>query len=437
MIFTGVMVLVGGSNGLFVTNYYLFHVLVLGIFTSAIWVLLKTAQHDRRESVLLFFALGYCAFHFGIIPIYVIMPEAIDTIGFNLFLWYSRSELMVPAYSLASIYLAGLVASLLLPMIYRGSATLTPPVSVYASALARVALLAMMGFIVAWCYIVLTTGLGGYDILMEGLQESGRGALIGFIHSAIGISFVLTVVMAEKPRTAAIIFALWASLAFPLGLRGHVAFPALLAVALLSSQGRFSLNPWRIVLLALVFLFISSAVAVFRISTPQDTLEGSVSIARGIAELGGSIRPAYEVVDWVSNGDSLQWGNTYFAPLERTFLRIFPIAERISAESDSRLMNVLIVQRAGPYGFSIAAEAFYNFGYIGCFLLGLLSGWGARLAGRFADRRLFRPVALALTFALFVHIRQSFVTSYGVFMGSIVLLVFIWLVARGLRQWQR
>ena len=75
-------------------------------------------------------------------------------------------------------------------------------------------------------------------------------------------------------------------------------------------------------------------------------------------------------------------------------------------------MNVAIFEKAGPYGYSIVAEAFVNFYYIGTFIVGLLSGL---LIFYYDNSNRKNIYLLALVFSLFFHIRQSFVGAFGVF----------------------
>jgi hypothetical protein len=74
------------------------------------------------------------------------------------------------------------------------------------------------------------------------------------------------------------------------------------------------------------------------------------------------------VYKWLDTGvEHLRWGETYWAPFERTLAIVLPLP-RSPALEDFRLMNVAIAAREGHYGFSISAEAMINFGLLGCFV---------------------------------------------------------------------
>lgn len=415
--------------GIFERNYYIFHATLALVVLIVLLFVYQAQLANKADSILFFFTVGYAVFHFGMVPVYLGVSDSLESVGFNVFAWYENVQLIVAAYSIALTFLIGLVSSVILP-VNRGESA-----SEYVAADGRrvsYGVLAQLGLVfsvLAWFLVVLFVGFQPYDLLLQALEQRGLGALIGLIHTAIGICFVLAVSSAVRLSFGIAVFFLWSAIAFVLGFRGEVAFPVLLAAGVLCVQGRMQLSLWKMVLTALVFLGLSSVVAVFRISTAQDGLLGAMSIARGLAELGGSIRPAYEVAGWIAGGDNFQLGATYFAPFERVFLRFFPIAERVPAELDFRLMNVLIANRAGPYGFSIAAEAYFNYGYFGCVGLGLVVGYFLRALGSVIEAGKLPLFLLLFVFAFFIHIRQSFVTSFGAFFSGCVVLCVIWCFA--------
>ena len=80
------------------------------------------------------------------------------------------------------------------------------------------------------------------------------------------------------------------------------------------------------------------------------------------AEMGGSLHPVEKVVRWRAEGDPLEMGASYWAPIERGAARVLPGLQTSVAEDDMRIMNVLVTDRVGPIGFSPVAEAYRNFG---------------------------------------------------------------------------
>jgi hypothetical protein len=224
------------------------------------------------------------------------------------------------------------------------------------------------------------------------------------------------------------VFAAWAAVAFPLGLRGGVAFPALFAIGLLASQGVIRLSVSKTIVVMTLFFLISAAVAATRVSTSTASFLESLSFVRGIAEVGGSQRPSYEVMKWLATGDAFRLGETYFAPLERLFLRIFPLWDRPPDEFDLRLMNVLVLDRVGPIGFSISAEAYYNFGAFGSAIIGFIAGTITQNMGKSAAAGHSKLIMIGLCFPIFIHIRQDFVTTWASFLHCSFVILFIFII---------
>lgn len=398
-------------------GFYTAHLLLLCYLALVLFILRSGSAVDVRNSALLMYGVTYIVFHFGIVLVYSIAPGQLEEVGYGLIWWYHDFRPVMSAYYSAAVFLAGFITVLLLPIkniystVHRGHSR------------AKLSGLAFPGLILSilvWMALVLSAGFGAYDVLLEMLINNGNAGLIGVIHTSIGLMFIFSVVDPSTRRRAILVYGLWSLLAFPTGLRGEVAFPAVMAFAILANQGLVRINMMGIIAGSILFFLLSSAVAVTRISTSDASFLGSVSAIKGIAELGGSIRPSYEVMRWLETGDGLRLGETYYAPFERIFLRIFPLWERLPVEQDFRLMNVLISERAGPYGFSISAEAFYNFGYVGAAAVGFLAGIVLRFLGKASS---ITPVFLTvLAFALFIHIRQDFVTAWAAMVFGLLII---------------
>lgn len=410
------------------------HLVLLGYLVVVLLTLRVAISVDVSESMLLTYGVGYSVFHFGIVPIYVLAPKELENLGFNLSLWYTDAQTVMAAYYSAAVFLAGFCTALLFPMrpSHRHNSEVSTPID-----LSKLAFFSFVLSVLAWAAIVLSAGFGGYDLLLEGLTSSGRGGVIGVVHTAIGLNFVFSVIDPRTRRKALLLYGVWALFAFPIGLRGEVAFPALVAFGILASQGVVRVDMTRIIAIAVLFFALSSAVAVTRISTSNASFLGSVSVANGLAELGGSIRPSYEVVRWLESGDLLRMGETYYAPFERLFLTIFPLWERLPASDDFRLMNVLIAERAGPYGFSISAEALFNFGHAGVAVVGLLTGLVMRRFGRVAMKGRLPILMTVIGFALFFHIRQAFMSTWSVAFFGLLVVGTLYLVNYARAGWHK
>lgn len=419
MLWVSVAMLIPITNKQEIGNFYSAHFALVAFIILAISILIYSANKKSGNTLLLFYAITYTFFHFGIVPVYLISPEDLGGLGFGLIWWYHKIELVMAAYFSAVVFLAGLATSLVLPIKFKDASRFDAKRNLK---LGKFALIGLVFGILIWGAIVSSVGVGAYDRLLEMLAEDSLTGAIGIVHTLIGITFIVAVMEPSTRHKAIFFYGFWSLLAFPSGLRGEVAFPAVIALGLAASQGLVRVTLKRALIGSGFFLAASSAVAQTRISTSGASFLDSISISKGIAELGGSIRASYEVMLWIAKGDTFMLGETYYAPFERLFLRFIPLRERLPASEDYRLMNVLIGERAGPYGFSISAEAFYNFSYMGVALGGVLTGFALRHLGQRSIARNFPMLQLSLGFALFIHIRQDFVTAWSGMLYSILIL---------------
>lgn len=405
-------------------RYHAFLLLAVGSGLFAANILANTYP---PRTLLFYFCCVFCVFHFGIAPIFLFpeyMSKANTKFSFD---WYWDFQRIQKAHVISLVFLLGLLIASFLPepgfRAGRGLASQSNPGRTYF--ISNIALVASS---VVWLLLVRFTGAINYADFMETIETVGTGGAFGYVHGAIDAAFILAIVSGRALLPLSL-FLSWGLIAFTFGLRRELAFPLVVAIGVLVSQRRLLISIWVLVVGALLFFGASALVSTARVSSGAHTRFDSTAVANGLAELGGSLRPVYEVIDWVDH-DGYQLGVTYYAPFERTLLRVIPGAHRIPSEEDFRLTHVLMASRLGPFGFSIAAEAYYNFGLFGTFLVGGFVGWILVACGNvFASRRIsIVPIALAV--GLFVHVRQSFVTCYGATISTLFFCIFILLLAR-------
>lgn len=231
--------------------------------------------------------------------------------------------------------------------------------------------------------------------------------------SYLFMGYGITILMATSDRfsksVAVYSFFIWSIPAFLLGLRGEVLFPLSVMFVLWARSGvKISLR--RILIISLIFLSAASIVRQLRVDgfSLDGIFQANYNPAASLVELGSSLRPVVEVINWRNDGDEFIYGASYWAPFERMITKFIPFIPRIDAEHDDRLMNVLVDARVGPIGFSPVAEAFRNFGYIGVvgffFLLGFLISKLDKLKSNCINNAL---VAIFL-FALIMQVRNAF-----------------------------
>jgi len=369
----------------------------------------------------------YLAFHFGILPAEIVNPGVLLEQG-RIYRWYYNGLFVREALNISMVFFIGYIL-----------ASFTPEPKITQRASARYMLtetkryydryfLALLSAVCgAWFFVVfLALGVTNYVLYNELARGSNSGIFRTFLvysYPLIGLIFLLGLIYSRKVAPLMAVFGLWGASAFITGLRGEVLFPLAMSMPILIIQGRIRFRPITFTLLIVFILIGSSFVRVYRNTVSISDSLAHTSMLTGLAELGGSLRPAYETVRWINTGMmEFQHGASYYAPFERIFIGLLPIVERLPAREDLRLMNVAIFEltNGGSYGFSIAAEAYINFGLLGTFVVGLVAGTVMLRFGRKAARELPSLVLIALVYAFYYHIRQSFVGAFGSFVIVLV-----------------
>jgi len=274
----------------------------------------------------------------------------------------------------------------------------------------------VLATIALWCGIVLiASGPGGFFASYEDYLDAAAnfGGVLAVVWVALGCGLVLSVTGAAGwLRTNAMAaFGCFAMLALPLGLRGEIMFSSVGAVVAAARCGRV-LSPAKTCAFVAALLLVIPAVREVRNTGVQGLSEMVLDLHMfdAFAEMGGSLHPVEKVVRWRAEGDPLEMGASYWAPIERAATWVLPGLHTSAAEDDMRIMNVLVTDRVGPIGFSPVAEAYRNFGAPGvAIVLGLL---GATLAwlDRISDRRLAVLGIATLYVPILANVRNSFVS---------------------------
>lgn len=271
----------------------------------------------------------------------------------------------------------------------------------------------VIGSLLAWFAFALSSGglrliFGSYLAFLDATETTPMPAI--YLATDLGIVLLAASPWSRGHAVSAAFFVLWAAIAFPLGLRGEVLFPVLTALSVWAYR-RVPIKPRRAVILAIALLAAIAVIRNVRSVGVSNIGEASLSInpLDGVAEMGASLRPVSEVVFWHEMGDDFDDGATYWAPIDRFLYYIVPGWTRPPIDEDRRVMTNLIMERAGPIGFSVVAEAYRNFAAIGVvavlallgFILGRLSAW--------PDDRVYQCVAGVTLTALLAHVRNTFV----------------------------
>lgn len=397
-------------------------IIVLATVAGCLIIGALASREARGTMVPALYLFVLIIFHFGLLLASVVDPTVLSTFG-SVYRWYFREGDVLASYWASLLFVVGFTVAICVSSVSKAASSIVqPPVqSATIERRSRIGFYALTFFAVSWVLIVVfIIGATNYIDYKEGFR-GGLNPIIGqalvVFYPCFSALFFFTVIWSSNARPSIIVFALWSAVAFPIGLRGEVLFPAVMTLSAMHAQGRMDLRWTRIIAGSYIVLTLSFFVRLFRNQSSFAEAFSGTSGMYGLAELGNSLRPVAEVAGWLRGGiDQLRWGETYYAPIERTITQYLIFSQTMPAALDDRLMNILLRDRTGGnYGFSVVAEALINFGYLGCFCVGL--GIGAIIIryGRSAAAGRISIVGSAFLYAMYFHIRQSFVGAYGSF----------------------
>ncbi|WP_313356471.1 O-antigen polysaccharide polymerase Wzy [Microbacterium sp.] len=278
--------------------------------------------------------------------------------------------------------------------------------------IAAVGSFVVVGSIVAWALSSVAAAGGAFFLLSyERYLELTKGLPIGLAYMGIslGVPMIAQFVRSKVAAVGLIAFMIFAALGFPLGLRGEVLVPLVAGTGIYMKYSRVRPR-WLLLVVSIVVLLGVAIVRQVRslgVGSLGGSTEVAVNLLDGIEEMGSTARVVALSLTWHEQlGESHGLGETYLAPLLRYWNTIAG-QENVLAETDMRLFNVLVGQRAGQVGGSVIGEAHHNFGIIG--IVVMLFAWGLLLARLDAsDHRPMGLGALGLVSVLFLaHVRDA------------------------------
>jgi hypothetical protein len=257
---------------------------------------------------------------------------------------------------------------------------------------------------------------------------------VGYVFYGLGLGLVM-VAAGDDPRytkIALMVFAGFALLALPIGLRGEVLFPLAAYAGIYARRHRMP-GATLVILSAFALLAAIGAIKELRQVGLDDIgqVTASASPVAALGELGGTIRVVTVSMDWHEiRNEPYAHGVTYWAPVDRIVSKAMgtPVP---AAPVDWRLMNVEISDREGPIGGSLIAEAHHNFGTAGVVGVPLLIGFVMALL----ERRPVRPhsdILLGLlSVSLLQHVRNAFTSVPFELLLGIALILFLLVLRKG------
>lgn len=371
------------------------------------------------------FFLVFCLFHIGI-------PFSNFFIGsgdgyFNNYIsgWY-YNVYTINSLSLVNVFILMYTALSSLRFVDRGEdKNLYIFKDPYLISIYKLILFSLVFFWILIVYFIF--GIKEYsDIYQEGKAGLLEFFLI-FVPSFISFSFLFLLTNKKSYIFSWIIFLIWAIFAFNLGIRGPVLFPLSIGLFITCKVYNYNISMLKFLFFFVIFCYMVSYKFFKRSNLDFDYINPFFALQ----EMGSSLRPLNETLVWMENGIyDFQYGITYFAPLERFFIKIFQLYELPLDINDNRLMNIAITQNAGPYGFSIIAESYINFGLIGVIILAISLSLYFNKIDNNINILLKNPFQIIFLIAIFFHIRQAFVGAWGVLLYLSIFYVLIYFTYR-------
>lgn len=231
-----------------------------------------------------------------------------------------------------------------------------------------------------------------------------------FLGMSLGMVVLACSSFTTPGKVGLVVFAAFALVALPLGLRGEVLFPFTAFVGVLARHRKMP-RLRTVVVSTLILLTVIANVKTVRQVGLSDLDQAQLGLTplAAVAEMGYTLRTVQAEESWHAGGvDEREHGVTYAAPVERLLGRAHILGPPPPSASDWRLMNVETRAREGNIGGSVVAEAAHNFGDWGVVLVLVLFGLiAAALDG--TTVRLRNDLFLGLIFTVMLqHVRNSF-----------------------------
>lgn len=412
----GIWILAMGSALVFAAYFDVFETprKELELFTTFTWLLVAIIMANSLPkgiwSICYIYFIVFGIFHGGLILVNSVNLITDHDTLYQISFWFYNEQTENAIHMINLAFLGFGLGAMLFSRAVKTESNIIPPDKSFNRRLYHIGGIILVIMILLFFLVAAATGAiysyGSYLQVVDSIPLVG----IIFTYNYVFISLALVLVAVAYDKEFGygyfIVFGLWALFAFKLGLRGEVMFPCAVTACMLGKKGRV-MNGF--LLLALVFVFLISA-GIVKNARVSGNYEGGADFnpLNAVAEMGSSLRAVQEVIDWRSKGDELLLGASYWAPIERQLALFVPQLDRLEAEKDDRLLNVKVINVAGPIGFSPVAEAYINFGEKGVLIIFFLfGGFMAKLDNIASSTKADILIGVSLA-PLFIMIRNSF-----------------------------
>ena len=282
-----------------------------------------------------------------------------------------------------------------------------------------------MGAALAWLLFAARSGLT-FSSSYEDYLAAKATAPLQLVYYLLGLGLVFASTGHERtlPKAAYVLFAIFAAIAFPIGLRGEVLFPLAAGLGVLAYRRK--LPGWKSTLVLATALLVPITVVS---QTRQEGLGNagtalSFSPLAGLAELGRSLQVLQVTIAWHgTNQEPFMLGSTYWTPTVDQVRKYVLRASPADYTTNIHYMSTEVSERVGNIGGSVIAEGYHNFGPWGAVLILFL--WGvfiASLENRAHLTAVRLAVAGSVAFSFELLVRNSWPSAPTIAILTLLLL---------------
>ncbi|MGE6229108.1 O-antigen polysaccharide polymerase Wzy [Paenibacillus chitinolyticus] len=260
-------------------------------------------------------------------------------------------------------------------------------------------------------YNILTGNLplfSGYMNYRTAMEDVPGYSIMLFCLST-GITFAFASGTRKQIFWSAMIFIIPSLLLLISGNRGEVLYPLAAAIGVLFTRG-----------IRINFKLILGALLLFNVVIPLlqqtrnqeltefDIRETSVSFVDPMAEIGYTLRPLVYTVGWMQKGEEHAYGSSYLLPINRLASSFVPFIKKSELEG-----NYYIKPRLPGQGYSVIAEAYFNFGLIGVIIVQIFLALFIVILGERSSNIPMLALFGAIMAILINNIRNTFIFVPG------------------------
>lgn len=373
-----------------------------------LFILTIIKLYERKQGFLLSYLIYLFLTHFGIFIVFIFANNPFYNSPFNYDWFYFNLPIL---YFTSSI---GIVTFIIISLLLKRN-TIT-------SHLDGNKYLKILGYILinlftlAFIYWILSGSINltlAYSDFHSSLSRI-KYYEIFLLFFALGITFVLANTKLSDMKFPIIIASIPIVLLLLTGNRGEIFYPLLAGLGVLVNRG-FKVNWKYIVLILLVFFLLFPLIKETRNLDNIAFEEINIDYSSSLVEVGYALRPLSYTILWDEFGEDKGNGVSYFVALQRQAANILPM-EEISYDNKPYSFR----DRLPTMGFSVLAEANYNFGKIGViFIMSFIAVILYLLTNS------YRPYLLTFGAGLLAILINNIRNSFSFVPGHVIVLIIL------------